>query len=128
MILKKHKIPIYGGQLWVCVAGSFSKAIEEIENTIDVKLEDKKEDLRQASAMTYQFYLPDGRFRVLIIIKPRSSIALISHEALHAVNWIFQHCGVKYSLTNDEPQCYLLGWVIDRVLSTRKLSEFNLKR
>ena len=122
MILKKHKIPIYGGQLWVCVANSFTKAVEEIENTTDIKLDDEKDDLRKASAMTYQFYMPDGRFRVLIVLKPRSSVDFIAHESLHVVNWVFKHCGVRYSLDNDEPQCYLLGWVVKKILDTKKLA------
>lgn len=119
MILKKYRIPIYGGQLWVCVSNSFTKAIEEIENTTDVKLDDNKEDLRKTSAMAYQFYLPDGHFRVLIVIKPQSKISVVSHEALHVVNWVFHHCGIKHSFTNDEAQCYLLEWVIERVLITK---------
>lgn len=123
MILKKHKIPIYGGELWVCIANSFSKAIEQIENDTDIKIDKEKDDLRKCAAITYQFYEKD-RFRVLIILKPHSSVSFISHESLHAVNWIFQHCGVKYSLTNDEPQCYLLGWIVQRIINT-KILELN---
>lgn len=123
MILRKHKIPVYGGQLWVCVTTSFLKAVEEIENNIDVVLDKEKEDLRKASAMTYQFYTPDGKFRILILMKPRTSIDFVAHEALHVVNWVFQHCAVKYSLANDEPQCYLLGWVVNKIMSTKKLTE-----
>lgn len=128
MILKKHRIPVYGGQLWVCVANSFAQAVEEIENTTDIKLDDQKEDLRTASAMTYQFYTPDGKFRILIVIKPKTTVDFVAHEALHTVNWIFKHCGVKYSLDNDEPQCYLLGWVVNKILRTKDSSPFNMKR
>jgi len=128
MILKKHKIPIYGGQLWVCVTNSFEKAVEEIENSTDIKLDDKKEDLRTNSAITYQFYTPDGKFRVLIVIKPRTSISFVAHEALHVVNWIFKHCGVRYSIDNDEPQCYLLGWTVEKILDAKHSSQFNMKR
>ncbi len=117
MILKKHRIPIYGGQLWICVTRSFVKSIDQIEDAIDVKLDESKEDLRKSAAMSYRFYTPDGQFRILIMVKPITSIGTIAHEALHAVNWMFAHCGIQYSLKNDEPQCYILGWVVDKVIS-----------
>jgi len=127
MILKKHKIPIYGGQLWVCVTNSFMKSVEFIENTTDVRLDDEKHDLRKTAAITYKFYLPDGRFRILIVMKPRTTVSFIAHESLHAVNWIFDHAGIKYSISNDEPQCYLLGWVVDKIENTKKLALKNEK-
>ena len=119
MILHKHRIPIYGGQLWIAVTQSFIGAVEKIENDIDVVLDRQKDDLRKTVAVTYQFYTPDGKFRVLVLIKPRANINTIAHEALHIVHWIFQHCGIKYSLGNDEPQCYLLGWVVDKMMNSK---------
>lgn len=122
MKLHKHRIPIYGGQLWVCVTKSFLGAVEELENMIDVVLESNKDrasDLRKTSAITYQFYTPDGSFRVLVLIRPKTNINTVVHESLHIVNNIFQHCGIKYSLTNDEPQCYLLGWVVDQIMNDK---------
>lgn len=121
MILKKHRIPIYGGQLWICITNSFDKSVDAIEDKTDIILDRNKNDLRKTAAITYQFYDGDGKFRILIILKPNSTVSYISHEALHAVNWIFSHCGIKYSLTNDEPQCYLLGWIVQKIMDTIEL-------
>jgi hypothetical protein len=117
--IKKFKIPIYGGQLWVCVTNSFLRSIESIENSLDVVLDDRKEDLRSTGAITYMFITHDGVFVTLVMIKPSTSFGVIAHEALHVVNWIFIHCGIQYSIKNDEPQCYLLGWAVDRIMESK---------
>ena len=36
----------------------------------------------------------------------------IAHEAKHIVNRIFEDRGIELSLSHDEPECYLLGWVV----------------
>lgn len=120
MILKKHRIPIYGGQLWVCVSKSFKGAIEELEDKlIDVQLEQNKDDLRTMRASSYQFYNHEGKFRVIVLIKPHATIDDIAHESLHILNWIFVHSHIKYDLKNDEPQCYLMGWLTERIWKAR---------
>lgn len=40
---------------------------------------------------------------------------IIAHEAKHLVNNIFIHIHHKLSRWNDEPEAYLLGWVVDTI-------------
>lgn len=42
----------------------------------------------------------------------------ISHEALHAVGNIFDRKGVDYDSDNDEPYTYLLGYIVEQMVST----------
>lgn len=40
---------------------------------------------------------------------------IIAHECKHAVNRIFGDIGQKLDVFNDEAECYLLGWLVNRV-------------
>lgn len=43
---------------------------------------------------------------------------IIAHEAKHLTNHIFDIVGVDLDLYNDEPECYLLGWIVNRIHET----------
>lgn len=45
---------------------------------------------------------------------------IIAHEAKHLVNAIFVDIGQELDLHNDEAECYLLGWIVDRVHELNK--------
>lgn len=40
---------------------------------------------------------------------------IIAHECKHAVNRIFGDIGQRLDVFNDEAECYLLGWFVNRV-------------
>lgn len=40
---------------------------------------------------------------------------IIAHEAKHAVNDIFIDIHAKLDLHNDEPEAYLLGWLVQKI-------------
>jgi len=40
---------------------------------------------------------------------------IIAHEAKHLVNNIFIYISHKLDEYNDEPECYLLGWIVDKI-------------
>lgn len=42
-------------------------------------------------------------------------IGVIAHEAFHLTCHVFDERGIKPDLDNDEPQAYLLEWVVDRI-------------
>lgn len=49
---------------------------------------------------------------ILIWVKNKRNYAAIAHECLHAVNFVFDHVGVKPSYRNDEPQAYFLSELV----------------
>ena len=55
------------------------------------------------------------RHRVMLFLKPTAKPGEIAHECKHAVNVIFSYRGVRLSLTNDEPECYFLDWMVTTV-------------
>jgi hypothetical protein len=38
----------------------------------------------------------------------------LSHEAVHAANYMLDRAGVKISFENDEAQAYLVGHIVDQ--------------
>ncbi len=44
--------------------------------------------------------------------KPTASI--IAHESVHIKNKIFNHCHVELDINNDEPEAYLLDWIVEQ--------------
>lgn len=37
---------------------------------------------------------------------------IIAHEALHVTNMIWSRIGATMDIHNDEPQCYLIAWIV----------------
>ena len=64
-----------------------------------------------------EFCLPNKRgvTNYYVVVKPWVSSGSIAHEAKHVVNNIFRQRGIELDLNNDEPECYLLGWVVDQI-------------
>jgi len=47
-------------------------------------------------------------------------IGCIAHECKHMVNIIFRERGVELDIENDETECYLLEWLVDKIYSIIK--------
>jgi hypothetical protein len=39
----------------------------------------------------------------------------IAHEANHLVNLIYNHIGAKRDMSNQEPECYLIGYLVNEI-------------
>lgn len=51
----------------------------------------------------------------IIFNKDCISPGLIAHESKHLVNEIFIEIHHKLSRKNDEPEAYLLGWIVEEI-------------
>lgn len=47
--------------------------------------------------------------------KSKLTHGTISHECLHVVNFIMDYKGVVSDYNNDEPECYLLQYMVNKV-------------
>lgn len=60
-----------------------------------------------------------NRIMIKIVINPYGietiDPGLIAHECVHAKNMIFERAGIKNSLINDEPEAYLMRWLVNTV-------------
>lgn len=96
---KRIKIPIYGGSLTIIKDANF-KAIEKTYNL---------QDLSGYDACAFRINKSEYSL-AFINTKPK----IIAHECLHFVGYIFEDIGAIMDITNDEPQCYLLEWAVDK--------------
>lgn len=52
----------------------------------------------------------------------------IAHEAKHAVNMAFEMKGVHLKRSNDEPECYLLGYLVDWIHNVINKNDISWKK
>lgn len=96
---KRIKIPIYFGSLIMYK----DKDLKEIEKRYNLT------DCSDCDALVIR----DGS-NFIMAFSDTVSPSIIAHEALHVVSDVFNRTGVVMDLANQEPQCYLLGWVVEQ--------------
>lgn len=52
----------------------------------------------------------------------------IAHEAKHALNHIFSSKGIRPDVFNDEPECYLLGYLVDWIHNVINKNDISWKK
>lgn len=106
--IKKYNIPIYFGKLNIVFSKDFKKTNE------DLKLNCTNFDFKAICIYDH------SGLDYYILFDKKPSHEVIAHEALHIVNMIFNHRGVKINTSNDEAQAYFLGWVVDRIYKAKE--------
>ena|SRR3982751_3589708 len=96
-------VPIYYGELHIVIADDFTKW-----HNLDKSVNDYK-------ALSTCINEKDSHWAIFIHPEYLDDHGLIAHEALHIVGYIFACIKCKMDLDNDEPQCYLLAWVVGEV-------------
>ncbi len=107
MITKKYKAPLYNTKFTVIIY-SEHKEIEAYFKKMDFEVPDNCDAwVYEIKGMIYcVFYALE---------KGYPTPGIIAHESKHLVNNIFIRIGHKLSRWNDEPEAYLLGWIVDRI-------------
>lgn len=106
MIFKRvHTIPIYNGRLIVAVCDN----LQEIADAYEVEA-----DMKGFTAFACDWMEDTGHRVYLIGIRPDASPGVIAHESKHLVNRLFRFIGLQLDANNDEAECYLLGWIVNR--------------
>lgn len=119
VLIRKFKFPAYRTRLWVVVSKSVSEGIDRVEDLIDHRIL-KNEDKKSTRAYMYAYEDHKGRYHIMCFYKCYAKPGEIVHEAKHALDILYKWHGVKLSLTNDEPECYNLEWMVDRIFGTIK--------
>lgn len=103
---KNFKIPIYGI--------SFTAVLFETTKELKEQFKDSNISVDNFDGLVFE---DDERyyvcFRKYIDGTQYPTPGIIAHEAKHLVNNIFIHIQCELNLFNDEPECYLLGYVVD---------------
>ena len=109
MINKKVvTIPIYNAQLTVYIIDSYA----EIAGFSGVLPESYRE---MSGAMVVKPLENKALEYMMIFERTAFPVGDIAHECLHLIRHIFQDIGATFSMDNDEPQCYLMGFLFDKV-------------
>lgn len=106
MKVVKKKIPLYFGILQIVVANDFVKAL----NKLKIPYSDSFTPNSYGS-----FIVPSTKETVYVFVRKNVTSKIIAHEAVHIVNDIFNRVHIKLDLDNDEPQAYLMGWVVEQI-------------
>lgn len=114
--MKKIKIPIYGGNLIIDVVESMEEGFKKYNINCSSY---------QYEAISIKLII-QGKREYIVLIKENASPGTIAHEAKHTVNNIFGHIGQDLDINNDEAECYLLGWIVNRI--HEKLNDYRLKQ
>lgn len=49
----------------------------------------------------------------IVIPQGKKTIGVVAHEVVHAAAEVLDHHGAKWNKFNQEPLCYLVGWMMD---------------
>lgn len=63
----------------------------------------------------YDAYVLFEKDKLVLFVKPDTTAGVIAHEAVHIANYVFKQCGILPDLNNDEPQAYLIGWIVKQI-------------
>lgn len=102
----KYKIPLYHSNLYVIYS-------DDIYAVISKYALDKSAKDCLAFAFKWEWKKP-GYYVVIT----KNQIDVIAHEAVHIVNMVFKDKCISLDLTNDEPQAYLTGWIVKKIIKT----------
>lgn len=108
MKTKKLKIPIYGDIWLIVICKDLRKVIKKYNIEGDV------------SGMDAFTYSKNGT-HITAFDKRYVTPSTIAHECVHLLNDIYSFNGVQLDPVNDEPQAYLMGWLIGKVHKLVKL-------
>lgn len=116
MTERRFKTPLYGIGFTVIIYDSPEELREKFKGV------EFNHDIESFDGGVFE--LEDHHYLVLhnYIYKkiPYPTPGIIAHEAKHLVNRIFGSIGQELDLHNDEAECYLLGWIVDRVHELNK--------
>ena len=101
-------IPLYHGELGIVVTDDLEKLIEN--HGIDP----------MPIIYGHSFLLNNKGMQIfLIVLNPYGKIkvthGVVSHEAIHIANMIFQRRDIEPDLDNDEPYAYLVEGIVNEV-------------
>lgn len=118
MGIYQFDLQIYHRRLWVSVGVS----TEELQSRFGKENISDMDDSYYAETNTVQQKEPllGGvlvRFQELKAMTPEN----IAHEAAHAALEIFDYCGCRIDIGNQEPFAYLVGWVVNCIEEVRNV-------
>lgn len=116
MIHKSISVPLYHQKLQIIICDDVEIEIDEINKKYPSHIEN----------FEFSGYAEgSGKFNLIVLNKKYLideifAVSTIAHEALHVSHFIMKRVGIKPDVDNDEPQAYLLSWIIEQVYNEFK--------
>ena len=113
---KRIKIPLYGGSFTIILY----KQSEQLQSMFkDLEFQPSIEDFDAG------VFSENSRLYAVFSTKQKNypTPGIIAHEAKHLVNHIFNDINHRLDSWNDEPECYLLGYIVDEIHKTIEKSK-----
>lgn len=113
--LYSAKIPLYGGKILILFSNDFLGDGRKLGVEYQLDINSQCVGLASRRKKT-------GAGEYLMMVKKHhfSNWDILAHEALHLTNYILSDRGVEVSLSNDEAQAYLLGWITGQIQRCRE--------
>lgn len=105
---KKLKTPLYGTEFTVIMYDN----VDELKTKFkDYNFEPSVDNFDGG------VFEKDNDLFIVFLLENKSSpkAGVIAHEAKHLVNKIFIDICCELDRYNDEPECYILGWIVDKI-------------
>lgn len=103
MKIYKKKIPLYFETLKIVVSKDFEKSLKALKVP------------HQFDVNNYDSFIFPHKDCIYLFINSKATAGVIAHEAVHIVNYVFKRANISLDFDNDEPQAYLMGWIVDTI-------------
>jgi len=118
-VRKDVKVPLYGGWIFIVITDE-KTPYEAAKRHFKV---DNKEIIKNDAVVLAS---TDNDMVYPIIFSRNLTPGIIAHEAKHVVNKIYNDIGIFLDVKNDEPETYLLSWIVNRIYEAK--SEYEKKK
>ena len=120
---KLSNVPIYKGKLLIIFSNDIHRANKRLNKFFS---EDEEEIFAHAGRSGL-----NGYKTYVVIINFHSRLGeithgIITHESIHAANFILDDCDVVPDYDNDEPLTYLAEWITDKIYDFIKQAGFKV--
>jgi hypothetical protein len=120
VIYKNTEVPIYCGRLHIAISTDFKEDIPKLNKLFKENFTMENDVLGMSQKRGHHNLViinVDKHIRAFKSSKLLETevIATISHEAIHTCNTIFRDKGIKLDVDNDEPQAYLVDWLVKQI-------------
>lgn len=121
IIYKEVPIPIYNDILYIVDSDNW----DEVNAFFNTPYTADENNEMFAHAIKGWFFTkkpkPHKKQVLLMVFNSRNSIykvetGAICHEAIHIKNFLFEDKGIRHDLVNDEPEAYLVGWIVEQAV------------
>jgi len=108
-VKRKKKVPVYGGMIIIVMTNEedcYEPAIRHWHH--------KNSYLKGCDAVCLSNDSGNSR-DYPVIFTNKITPGIIAHEAKHIVNKIYKDLDIVLDRSNDEPECYLLSYIVNRI-------------